>query len=130
MSDYVREKVLRVPFDKYFKNTEFKDPYALEYSEKFKHLFCKQDYPKFSAACTDNDNFIDLVLYHTYGEECGDFGFARLLSLEEQAKFESIFKELIPNIDMNDVHYVDYCYYNCCEAPDYYEIKSPFDVKL
>jgi hypothetical protein len=38
--------------------------------------------------------------------------------------YYDIFKLLIPNIDMTDVHLVEYCWYVGCEAPDYYDISN------
>lgn len=121
MSDYEREKVLRVPLDKYFPNMdryEFED----EYIDIFKEGYGKsKDY--FTLSCTES-NFLDYVLYASYGIEYGDYGHARLLTETEKEKYKPVFEKIIHNINMDDVHYVDYCFYNCCEAPDYYEIEE------
>ena len=38
-------------------------------------------------------------------------------------------KDEFPEVDMNKVHLVEFCWYNCSEAPDYYSMdkgKDPF----
>ena len=72
------------------------------------------------TAPTDG-NFIDYKLEHSYGEDCGDWGRNRELYQEEKDKYRPIFEQIFPNIDMNKVRLVEYCWYNCSEAPDYYD---------
>ena len=111
MSDYCREKVLRYPVEE--------SPWDIE--EKFPNLFtAHKKLPSFDTAPTDG-NFIDYKLEHTYGVDCGDWGRNRELYQEEKDKYRPIFEQIFPNIDMNKVRLVEYCWYNCCEAPDYYD---------
>lgn len=121
MSDYVRNKVLRIPFNKYFPDKNIWD-FEAEHLEIFNPCYNKKEY--FEIPITENNRYIDYVLNHNYGQDCGDFGHTRLLTATEKEIYTDVFKAIIPNIDMDDVHYVDYCYYNCCEAPDYYEIEE------
>ena len=68
--------------------------------------------------------YLSYELDSTYGEESGDFGFSRYLTLDEYNEFSPDFKEMLQkaNIPMRPelLKYVDWCYYNCCEAEDYY----------
>ena len=118
MSDYCRNKVLRVPCDKY----NLDDLELIEH--KYDKLFDQNTKPYFEFEYTDNGIFLDLVFYSSYGEDCGDFGLARISTKAEQEKYGSLFKQIIPDLCLDDIHYVDYCYYNCCEAPDYYDIEE------
>ena len=71
-------------------------------------------------------------LYSDYGVESSDFGRARFLRPAEQEKYKKIFSEVIPEdlIDPSLFKYVDYCYYNCCEADDYYVKKDSFEEEI
>lgn len=121
MSDYARRKVIRCRVTEPLFGTT--NPYEVE--EKFEDLFneTKQKalgLPYFEPAPTE-EPFIDLMLFHSYGKECGDFGHARRLSSEEAETFLPYFKQLSPDITADQLRYVDFCWYNCTEAPDYFE---------
>lgn len=68
--------------------------------------------------------YIDWVYYSTYGEESGDFGFARMLTQKELDVIKPYFNKLKVSYKDEDLRVVDYCYYNCCEPTDYYKIKD------
>lgn len=138
MSTYVREKVLRIPFDRLFPAyypscewvdcDEFQDdpPYYLEH--KFPELFEYAEPNKFQVAPTE-DSFIDFVL--EYERDCdGEYGKIRELYDTEREKFFPLFKKLNPEFvlaDMKSVRLVEFCWYNGTEAPSYYEFKDdPF----
>ena len=113
MSDYSRSKVIRCRI----KSEWNLDVWDLEsaYPNKFKFPCLNA----FEVAPTE-EPFIDYVLFHSYGEESGDFGFTRKLEIEEIEQYLPLFKEIIPNCTSDDLRYVDYCFYNCTEAPDYF----------
>lgn len=113
MSDYCKEKVLRVPLDKY-------DLKYDEFEEKFKAKLGYGDKNKFQLAPTYRA-FLDYVLDYNYGDNSDEWGRTRALTPVEQAKYKEKFAEFIPEIDMNDVRLVEFCWYNCSEAPDYYD---------
>ena len=115
MSDYCREKVLRYPINE--------DPWNIE--TKYSSLFGGR-LPNFQVAPTES-NFIDYVLESEYGTSIGDWGRNRELYQEEKDKYRPIFEQIFPNIDMNKVRLVEYCWYNCSEAPDYYDNKNGKD---
>ena len=47
-------------------------------------------------------------------------------------KYKKLFSEVIPEdlIDPTLFKYIDYCYYNCCEADDYYVKKDSFEEEI
>ena len=74
----------------------------------------------FEVACTTMP-FIDYNLFHSYGEEFDDFGRVRRLTEKELDKWVEIFKEVIKEPKRDNFRLVDYCWYNCTEAPDYFD---------
>lgn len=118
MSDYSRNKVIRLKVTDPVAQFGVKDLWDLE--DKYPDLFGNSDVGKFDIAPTESD-FVDFVLFHSYGEECGDFGYARYLSEEELGKALHLFRKIAPDVSADDLRYVDYCFYNCTEAPDYFE---------
>lgn len=137
MSDYKREKVLRIPKEclnmsaieakveeKY--GEDWEDDASFYIEKEFKELF-KYSTPQkfqFSPTC---ENFIDYVLESEHGADAGDWGKVRELYETEKAKYRPVFQQLDPNVDMDNVRLVEFCWYNCCEAPDYYDyLDDPF----
>jgi hypothetical protein len=51
----------------------------------------------------------------------GDWGKTRALYVAEKEKFKPLFRQIDPNINMNYVRLVEFCWYNGCEADDYYD---------
>lgn len=133
MSDYVHNKVVRLPFPKEIKekcNTNDVwdcEPYL---KELLGELYDYRKKSHFSLECTDNGYYIDWVYYSTYGEESGDFGFVRLLTQKELDIIKPYFDKLGVTYKDEDLRVVNYCYYNCCEAPDYYNIENSDDAHL
>ena len=64
--------------------------------------------------------FIDYVLREHITDELS-YGKTRGLTPAEKRKYARPFRKLFPNIDLRDVRFVEYCWYDGCEAPDYYE---------
>ena len=112
MSTYVREKVLRVPM-----NCEY---YGMEeIEERYRDLFSYGTVGKFQIAPTVS-NFIDYVLDKEWDAN-GEWGKTRALYTQEQDKYRPIWQQILPDIDMSKVRLVEFCWYNGCEAPDYYD---------
>lgn len=139
MSDYVRYKVLRKPLTSSAVNELVKRVATeLEQSEDyvkddliwcaeraFPELFSYGECGKFMFAPTYN-TFLDYVIDYEYGAN-GEYGKVRDLYEGEKAKYLSVFQEVLPNTNMDDVRLIEYCYYNGCEAPDYYKLEDdPF----
>lgn len=148
MSDYVREKVLRLPVE-CFQLEDFKISVAKKlaeigtpvddvdddlhwYTEKaFPEVWGYGDRGKFQWSPTYPREFVDLVLDYEYGSE-GDWGKVRELYPTEKAKYLPIFQKVLPGLEnLDDVRLVEYCWYNGCEAPDYYDLKDdPFYAEV
>ncbi len=118
MSDYVRNKSVMYPIDSEIADEIdgiIKDPFEIE---------CFDDGEKINY-------YLSYNLYHTYGEESGDFGRNRTLSKNEKKKYRELFSEYLENVEDDLLKYVDYCWYNCCECYDYYLNKSDdFDNEI
>ena len=72
------------------------------------------------------DAFIDYVL--DYKWDCdGNYGKVRELYDSEKQKFRSIFQRLDPDINMDYVRLVEFCWYNGSEAPDYFDESTYHD---
>ena len=129
MSDYCHYKVLRVPTDKYHLGDL--EEFEMNHSDVFGHT------PGYFMIAPTVTPFIDFVLEHDY-DNFGEYGKVRELGSNEKIMYYDVFHMLIPNIQMNDVRLVDFCWYDCCEAPDYYnyedddfynDIPAPADLK-
>ena len=122
MSAYVREKVLRIPAEcinlDYIRNkVNTDDLWDLEDLYELVDSYLS-DLDKFEISPTE-EFFIDYVLEYDY-EGSGDYGKTRSLYKSEKEKYLPLFKQLDPEIDMNNVRLVEFCWYNGTEAPDYY----------
>ena len=132
MSDYVHKKVVRLPFPEEIKekcNTNDVLDCESYLKELLGELWGRDKY-HFSLGCTDKGYYIDWVYYSTYGEESGDFGYARLLSQRELAVIKPYFDKLGVTYKDGDLRVVNYCYYNCSESPDYYSIEYNDEAHL
>lgn len=127
MSTYVREKVLRIPLDKlnlHFTEEEM-DDLGFSIEERFKDIWGYGDIGKFQLAPTET-YFVDFVLDYEY-DACGEFGKTRALSEREKEKYRPMFQKVDPDVNMDFVRLVEFCWYNGCEAEDYYdETKDDF----
>ena len=113
MSARFKQCVLRVPCEK----LGIDDPWA--FCEAHEALFPPfEPYPHFSVAPTVRP-FIDYVLSErlSRGES---YGKTRGLTAAERKKYAPALRALFPQIDMDDVRFVEFCWYDGCEAPDYY----------
>lgn len=118
MSTYVKEKVLRIPIE-YTGIVADEDVLeAFEQSAREAGKWGHGDVGKFQFAPTESI-FVDFVLDYEY-DSFGDFGKVRELYPSEVEKWSPIFKEIMPECDVSKVKLVEFCWYNCCEAPDYY----------
>lgn len=130
MSDYCREKVLRIPITEdaekaILEKYKIDDIYDLEFVDELKGIFDYGAPNHFSIAPTVS-LFLDYILESTYDEDCGDWGKTRALTDTERNKYACKFLDIYENFDINNIRLVEYCWYNCTEAPDYYDQKDPF----
>jgi hypothetical protein len=129
MSTYVREKVLRIPMERLnmgnIKNAltekyeDYEDDFSYYLEEAFPDIFSYGTKYKFQIAPTE-EGFIDYVLEYEWDAN-GEYGRTRALSDNEKEKYRPVFAQIDPDINMDFVRLVDFCWYNCCEAPDYYD---------
>ncbi len=123
MSDYCKMKVLRLPFeDAGIGKPEDYDDISFDLHDKFGDLFywCGKPDGKFDYAPTEKP-FIDFVLGHEYDSSYGEYGKTRELYPSEKLKYTEVFQRLNPEINTDKVKLVEFCWYNCSEAPDYYD---------
>lgn len=137
MSCYEYQKILRIPFDK-LDISELTNQLDLALVEKngldyslennFTELFKYKEVGYFQFAWVDSDeDYIDYILDSKFDPSVqGDYGRSRNLTENEKKKYLLKFQELDPNVDMDDVRLVEYCWYNGTEAPDYYLVKDLF----
>lgn len=126
MSDYQYKKVLRVPTEKY----GIANSYDLEDDPKFNELFVDYSLERTTncfAPAPTKTSFLDYVLEYDGCANAGEFGRSRTLTEREKNKYYPVFREIIFDINMDDVRLVEFCFYDCSEAPDYYdETNDPF----
>lgn len=133
MSDYVHKKAVRLPFPieiLILCNTD--DAYECENYLKnlLDDLWMNDEKNSFFIESTDNAVYIDWVYHYTYGEESGDWGNVRVLSDNELKIIKPYFDKLLVEYKDDDLRVIDYCYYNCCEPTDYYNINNDDSLKF
>lgn len=130
MSDYVHKKVIRYPFPQsIFDICGADNVYDNKVEEYLKNktdnkFGSMSKSPYFDTEYTDSGNiYLDYVVDYTYGEECGDWGYATYLTEKQKDKAIQLFKDIVPAINPELFRKVDYCWYNCCEPEDVYEVE-------
>lgn len=135
MSDYEHKKAIRLPITEplirkigFDDIEDFIEQFDELVNEKCPELYhCGDKIPFFETEVTDERSYIDLVLYCSYGEECGDWEKASYLSDKEKDFFASYFDKLGIAFETDDLRKVDYCWYNCSEPPDCYNVDDDND---
>ena len=130
MSDYVRNKQVLYPVtQELLDRLNISDIFDLDFPRGSK--FTAEGFIDYGGT-GDYHQYLAYELDSIYGAECGDFGRSRFLRPSEQEKYKKLFSEVIPEelIDPKWFKYVDYCYYNCSEADDYYVKKDSFEEEI
>lgn len=128
MSDYQRIKCVRYPASqddmcKYLNCDKYDINETIE--KLFPEMYDWRAVPRFRWGMTYPKTFLDYELYNDDGD--GDWGKVRELNDSEKDKYEEIFSKIIPDVDKSKLKLVEYSWYNCSEAPDYYEVEDdPF----
>lgn len=128
MSDYVKKKVVRLPFPKsLIERLKVDDYWGCE--EYLKGKFGNDMWDNFrkgngyfSIECTDKNCYLDYIVSKSY--EDGEYGFAWYLNEDDINKYKPLFDMGGFEYDVKDLRKVCYCYYNGSDAPDYYEPKE------
>lgn len=142
MSTYVREKVLRIPrykidfakivhkLEEKYPDEDVMDDLGFYLENVMPDLFDYSTINKFQMSPT-REPFIDYVIESDWDCDGGSYGKVRELYDSEKEKFRSIFQELDPEVNMDFVRLVEYCWYNGGEAPSYYDTtEDPFYKEL
>lgn len=134
MSTYVREKVLRIPrckinfarivekLEAEFPKDDVMEDLEFYLENVLPDLFGYGDKNKFQMSPT-REPFIDYVLEYEWDAD-GDYGKVRELYASEKEKFRPIFQKIDPDVNMDYVRLVEFCWYNGSDAPDYYDPKE------
>ena len=130
MSDYQRTKVVRYPLTK---EELMKligsdgDDVTYDLEKKFPNLVKYATPGKFYWGMTWPKTFLDYCIEAEYGADAVEWGKIREVTQNEKQNYGNLFRQILPVLNEDDLRVVEYCYYNCCEAPDYYDIKDdPF----
>lgn len=114
MSDYVKAKVIRLPF-----------PESLMKKLNVDSIWECEDYldekQRFEIGCTDKAYYIDYIVEYQCGCCDGEYGYAFYLDEKDKEKYCPLFDKLDIEYNPDDLRKVVYCYYNSCECPDYYD---------
>ncbi len=133
MSDYIKIKAIRLPFPKsLIKTLEVEDCWGCEdyLQNKLGDLWYNHKKRKgFDIECTDNGYYLDYILERDYDSD-GEYAFAFLLSNTDKEKYVPLFNNVGIDYNTDDLRKVVYCWYNCCEAPDCYDVNEPNFDKL
>ena len=124
MSSYDERKVLRLPItDEMLEGKDCWDFFE-EIEDKFPDLCYryKENQKGFELGITNHRNYLDYVLWR--GSDMGEYGFARKLTEKELIQAKEIYDKLGIPYNPTDIHFVHYCYYNCSEPDDYYDIDN------
>lgn len=74
--------------------------------------------------------YLCYILEYEWGANCSDFGRSRFLTPTEQEKYKEIFSKKLKDVDPSKFKLVDFCYYNGCDAPDYYLEEDEFNKEV
>lgn len=118
MSDYRYMKVIRckVNMDKIAVSSLW------DLEDKFPDLFDVSLSHYFEKAVVEEDNYLDYVIESKIDDNSGDWGKSRYLTDNEANKYLILFSQVYPDVERNDLRAVEFCWYDCCEAPLYYDV--------
>ena len=115
MSDYRYMRVIRCKMD--MNKMGVSSIWDLE--DKFPELFDINLPRYFEKAPVEEENYLDYVLESkvSYGE---DWGKSRYLTDNEAVKYLALFSQIYPDVRKEDLRAVEFCWYDCSEAPLYF----------
>lgn len=117
MSDYRYMRVIRCKVD--MNKIGVSSIWGLE--DKFPDLFDISLPRYFVKAPVEEENYLDYVLESkvSYGE---DWGKSRYLTDNEAVKYLALFSQIYPDVERKDLRAVEFCWYDCSEAPLYFNV--------
>lgn len=118
MSDYRHMRVIRCKVD--MNKIGISSLWNLE--DKFPELFDIRLSNYFEKAPVEEENYLDYVLKSEISYDGGDWGKSRYLTDNETAKYLPLFKQIYPDVKTDDLRAVEFCWYDCSEAPLYFNV--------
>ncbi len=125
MSTYVKYKEVMYPItEEDIKKIGF-DNFE-DYWDTFSWNYQENDNFELQYPITEIDDkwvgnyYLCYILEYEWGCNSNDFGKNRLLTPTEQAKYKEIFSKKLKDVEPLKFKLVEFCYYNACDAPDYY----------
>ncbi len=117
MSDYRYMRVIRCKVDM----NKIKVSSIWDLEDKFPDLFDISLPRYFVKAPVEEENYLDYVLESkvSYGE---DWGKSRYLTDNEAVKYLALFSQIYPDVERKDLRAVEFCWYDCSEAPLYFNV--------
>ena len=117
MSDYRYMRVIRCKVDM----NKIGVSYIWDLEDKFPDLFDISLPRYFVKAPVEEENYLDYVLESkvSYGE---DWGKSRYLTDNEAVKYLALFSQIYPDVERKDLRAVEFCWYDCSEAPLYFNV--------
>ena len=76
----------------------------------------------FEKAVVENEDYLDYVLESKIDDNGGDWGRSRYLTENEVNKYLVLFSQIYPDVKRDDLRAVEFCWYDCSEAPLYYDV--------
>lgn len=133
MSDYRKIKCVCLPIPNYLQEKFDSDIWEIEkyiLETTGINLDCYNNPPYFNIAITTEDYYFDYILFSSYAEDSGDYGFSFYLNDEEKEKYKKEFDKLGIEYNVDDLRKVVYCWYDGVEPPNYYEVSEDIFEKL
>lgn len=121
MSDYRHMRVIRckVDMDKIGVSSlwDLENKFS-EFSDLFDMNFSRY----FTKAPVEEENYLDYVLESKGSYNGGSWGKSRYLTDNEAAKYLTLFSMIYPDVERKDLRAVEFCWYDCSEAPLYFNV--------
>lgn len=118
MSDYRYMRVIRCKVD--MDKIEVSSLWDLE--DKFPELFDIRLSNYFEKAPVEEESYLDYVLESKGSYNGGAWGKSRYLTDNEAVKYLALFSQIYPDIKKEDLRAVEFCWYDCSEAPLYFNV--------
>jgi hypothetical protein len=120
MSDYRYMRVIRCKMN--MDKIGMKSLWDLE--DKFPDLFDMSLPSYFTKAIVEEENYLDYVIKSEISYDGGNWGKTRYLTKKEADKYLTLFSQIYPDVRKEDLRAVEFCWYDCSEAPLYYDVNE------
>jgi len=120
MSDYRYMRVIRCKMN--MDKIGVKSLWDLE--DKFPDLFDMSLPSYFTKAIVEEENYLDYVIKSEISYDGGNWGKTKYLTKKEADKYLTLFSQIYPDVRKEDLRAVEFCWYDCSEAPLYYDVNE------